>query len=573
MAPFWALAQLSSGDDKAHPFRLFHRKRRNRTKNPPTTNLPELQTVLIAIKSRRVFEKLPETNKKMAINEVEKRAKSVNILMHQEMEQLLSIRLALSCFQAFTGLKVNVGKSEIVPIGEVYNLATLASILHCRMGSLPMKYLGMPLGTSFKTTSIWNPILEKMEKKLSGWKRFYLSKGGRLTLLRSTLSSFPMYFLSLFTIPKVVAARMKTGEGTRIRFWHDRWIGDNTLKDLYPELYVCSAAKEAYISEVLWISKGGTSKVWDLRFYRAFEDWELAASYSLLQLIQPRIPRGDRKNTLCWRLKGCLMWIVWLERNHRSFENKVKTLDELKDQNPKRAQPPGTISAAPWGSTLILPISYTYIAMMGSKGLTEASKIATLNANYMAISLESHYPILFRGVNGTVTHEFQGISNHTLPMDSQFWYTIGYVNLKAKMLFILCKLNLDIDAQVILRCWNFAHEEQKKAYILEGDSAVTFCFTSFVFGATVLVDDEIQALRDIAKTLRKTDWNFRVDPCSAQSVWVKNKDNAVHCNCSIPNTIGCHVVRIHSISATIRFPKGMVHFDLLKSGEKGPVVK
>ena len=43
---------------------------------------------------------------------------------------------------------------------------------------------------------------------------------------------------------------------------------------------------------------------WDLRFYRAFEDWELAASYSLLQFIQPRIPRGDRRDTLCWRLKG-----------------------------------------------------------------------------------------------------------------------------------------------------------------------------------------------------------------------------------------------------------------------------
>nr|POE80995.1 hypothetical protein CFP56_44882 [Quercus suber] len=57
-------------------------QRRNRTKNPPTTDLPELQTVLIAIKSRRVVEKLPETNKKMAINEVEKRAKIVNILMN-----------------------------------------------------------------------------------------------------------------------------------------------------------------------------------------------------------------------------------------------------------------------------------------------------------------------------------------------------------------------------------------------------------------------------------------------------------------------------------------------------------
>ena len=60
-------------------------------------------------------------------------------------EQLLSIRLALSCFQAFTGLNVNVGKSEIVLVGEVNNLDVLANILHRRMGSFPMKYLGMPL--------------------------------------------------------------------------------------------------------------------------------------------------------------------------------------------------------------------------------------------------------------------------------------------------------------------------------------------------------------------------------------------------------------------------------------------
>ena len=69
-------------------------------------------------------------------------------------DPLLSIRLVLSCFQAFTGLKVNVGKSEIVPVGKVNNLDTLANILQCRVGSLPMKYLGMPLGTSFKTASI-----------------------------------------------------------------------------------------------------------------------------------------------------------------------------------------------------------------------------------------------------------------------------------------------------------------------------------------------------------------------------------------------------------------------------------
>ena len=108
---------------------------------------------------------------------------------------MLSIRLVLSYFQAFTGLKVNIGKSEIIPIGEVNNIDALANILQCRVGMLPMKYLGMPLRTSFKSAVIWNPILEKMENKLSRWKRLYLSEGGRLMLIKSTLSSIPTYFL------------------------------------------------------------------------------------------------------------------------------------------------------------------------------------------------------------------------------------------------------------------------------------------------------------------------------------------------------------------------------------------
>lgn len=68
--------------------------------------------------------------------------------------------------------------------------------------------------------------------------------------------------------------------------------------------------------------------------------------------------------------------------------------------------PLGPVAAAPWGSALILPISYTYIAMMGSKGLTDASKLAILNANYMAKRVESFYPVLYRGKNGTCAHEF-----------------------------------------------------------------------------------------------------------------------------------------------------------------------
>ncbi len=65
----------------------------------------------------------------------------------------------------------------------------------------------------------------------------------------------------------------------------------------------------------------------------------------------------------------------------------------------------GAVSAAPWGSASILPISMMYIDMMGSGGLTLATKIAILNANYMAHRLAPHYPVLYRGAKGCVAHE------------------------------------------------------------------------------------------------------------------------------------------------------------------------
>jgi glycine dehydrogenase len=65
----------------------------------------------------------------------------------------------------------------------------------------------------------------------------------------------------------------------------------------------------------------------------------------------------------------------------------------------------GVVSAAPWGSPSILPISWAYIRMMGPRGLTEASKVAILNANYIARRLEGHYDVLYRGAEGRVAHE------------------------------------------------------------------------------------------------------------------------------------------------------------------------
>ena len=77
----------------------------------------------------------------------------------------------------------------------------------------------------------------------------------------------------------------------------------------------------------------------------------------------------------------------------------------------------GAISAAPWGSASILLISWAYIHLMGPDGLTDATRIAILNANYTAKRLDEHYPVLYRAENGTVAHEciidLRGFKNAT----------------------------------------------------------------------------------------------------------------------------------------------------------------
>ena len=75
---------------------------------------------------------------------------------------------------------------------------------------------------------------------------------------------------------------------------------------------------------------------------------------------------------------------------------------QMHEDNPKSI---GAIASAPWGSASILVISWMYIAMMGANGLTQATKVAILNANYIAKKLEKYYPVLYKGKNGLVAHE------------------------------------------------------------------------------------------------------------------------------------------------------------------------
>lgn len=120
-----------------------------------------------------------------------------------------SLRSLFLLFEAVSSLKVNLAKSELIPVGDVDQVESLVNILGCGVATLPVKYLSLPLGASYKSIHIWDGVIEKIERRLANWKRLHLSKGGRVTLIKSTLANLHMYFLSLFSLPASVGARIE----------------------------------------------------------------------------------------------------------------------------------------------------------------------------------------------------------------------------------------------------------------------------------------------------------------------------------------------------------------------------
>ena len=124
-------------------------------------------------------------------------------------------------FEAISGLKINLEKSLILPVENVENLDELASKFGCRTEALPSTYLGLPLGMRRNSLQVWDEVEERFKKKLALWKRQYISKGGRLTLIKSTLSNMPIYTMSMFRIQKKVKSRLEKIQ------WDFLWGGSN----------------------------------------------------------------------------------------------------------------------------------------------------------------------------------------------------------------------------------------------------------------------------------------------------------------------------------------------------------
>ena len=111
-------------------------------------------------------------------------------------------------FEVASGLSINWDKSELILVGMVSNMNELAAELGCWVGSLPTTYLGLLLGVAHKSMAVREGVEERLRKRLACWKRSYLSKGG-ITLIRSMLSSMPIYLMCLLRMLKSVVIRLE----------------------------------------------------------------------------------------------------------------------------------------------------------------------------------------------------------------------------------------------------------------------------------------------------------------------------------------------------------------------------
>jgi hypothetical protein len=122
-----------------------------------------------------------------------------------------AMRAVLVLFAAVSGLKVNFHKSMLVGVNMAESwLAEAASVLGCSVGRIPFLYLGLPIGGDPRRLSFWDPVVNKIRTRLSGWNSRFLSFGGRLVLLKSVLTSLPVYALSFFRAPSGIISSIES---------------------------------------------------------------------------------------------------------------------------------------------------------------------------------------------------------------------------------------------------------------------------------------------------------------------------------------------------------------------------
>lgn len=150
------------------------------------------------------------------------------IFCEGELEEVMNIKRVLRCFEVLSGLRINYHKSVVCGVGiQEEQTKVFAEALNCLSKKRPFNFLGLPLGASIRRRSTWSPVVDKIQKKLSSWKRKLMSFAGRLTLIKSALSNLPTYFLYFFKMPKGV---VKTISKLQAKFL---WGGSDSSRKVH----------------------------------------------------------------------------------------------------------------------------------------------------------------------------------------------------------------------------------------------------------------------------------------------------------------------------------------------------
>lgn len=125
------------------------------------------------------------------------------IFLEKDTKRARNLKDILSYFQMMSGMRINYNKSEIVPLNlEDSDLLEISNIFGCPAGAFPIRYLGIPLHYQKLRREDLQPLVDKILKKLAGWRGKLLSYAGKLVRIKTCLASMPIYLLSFFKFPK-----------------------------------------------------------------------------------------------------------------------------------------------------------------------------------------------------------------------------------------------------------------------------------------------------------------------------------------------------------------------------------
>jgi len=135
-------------------------------------------------------------------------------------QSVLTLKAILKCFELASSLKVNYSKTKVGGVGmNINQTMVFAYILNCDIMKTPFSYLGMMVGGNHKRCVFWEGMLNKVRSRLSSWKGKSLSLAGRLCLIKSVLTSLPLFYVSLFYMSATVVKEVKRLQKNFLRDW------------------------------------------------------------------------------------------------------------------------------------------------------------------------------------------------------------------------------------------------------------------------------------------------------------------------------------------------------------------